>query len=202
MFGFAVNYPDRVKRLVIMNTGIGVYPEGTKTWVSDMIEKGTYERVMGNLKKNMPSLLAGGVAKGTKITKTMIRAYTAPFPDKMSCRGAMSFPLDIPVGKNHPSAPLMHSIVERRNLLRDKAKIIVWGLQDPVFQRMILDWWINAYPGIEVHELPEASHFLEEDAPERIVRIIQEFLTRTGSPEKSTTQKIAGKTAKRIRRKK
>jgi haloalkane dehalogenase len=193
MFGFAVNYPDRIKRLVIMNTGIGVYPEDTKTWVSDLVAKGTYEKILGNLKKSLPSLLAGGVSKETMITETMIRAYTAPFPNKASCKGAMAFPLDIPVGRNHPSASLMHSILERRNLLRDKNKVIIWGLKDPVFPRMILDWWLQTYPGTEVHELPEASHFLQEDAPDKIVKIIQEFLYKTKT---ETTKASRGKAAK------
>jgi haloalkane dehalogenase len=201
MFGFAVNYPDRVKRLVIMNTGVGVYPEGTKTWVSDMIEKGTYEKILGNLKKSLPSLLAGGVSKGTKITETMIKAYTAPFPNRASCKGAMAFPLDIPVGKSHPSAGLMHSIVERLNLLRDKDKVIIWGLQDPVIHKMILEWWRTTFPGSEVHELLEASHFLEEDAPEKIVKIIQKFLLKLDTSAKSLQLKTGNKPAKQSKRK-
>jgi haloalkane dehalogenase len=197
MFGFAVNYPDRVKRLVIMNTGIGVYPEGTRTWVSDMIEKGTYEKILGNLKKTFASLLQGGVAKGTKITDAMIRAYTAPFPDKASCKGAMAFPLDIPVGRNHPSAPIMHSILERRNLLREKSKVIIWGLQDPVFPRFVLDWWLSAYPGTRIHELREASHFLQEDAPDKIVKIIQELLSETGAGREIPGKRALTKSTKR-----
>jgi len=179
MFGFAVNHPDRVKRLVIMNTGIGVFPEGTRTWVSDMVEKGSFESILGNLRKYLPSLLSQGVSKTTKVTNTMIRAYTAPFPDKASCKGAMAFPLDIPVGREHPSAPLMYSIFEKRTLLRGKAKVVIWGLQDPVFPRFILDWWIKDNPKIEVHKLPEASHFLQEDAPEKIIKIMKVFLTKT-----------------------
>lgn len=202
MFGFAVNYPDRVKRLIIMNTGIGVYPEGTKTWVNDMIQKGTYEKTLGNLKKSLPGLLAGGVSKGTKITETMIRAYTAPFPDKTSCRGAMAFPLDIPVGRNHPSAALMHSIVERRNLLRDKDKIIIWGMQDPVFPRFILDWWLSAYPGTETHKLQDASHFLQEDAPDKIVSIIQAFLSKTSPLSKSLEKRVGRKPGKQVSKRK
>jgi pimeloyl-ACP methyl ester carboxylesterase len=198
MFGFAVNYPDRIKGIVIMNTGIGVYPEGTRTWVSDMVEKGTYENILGNLKKTLPGLLTGGVAKGTKVTETMIRAYTAPFPDKASCRGALAFPLDIPVGRNHPSAPLMHSILERRNILRDKGKVIIWGLQDPVFPRLVLDWWHKAYPGTETHELPEASHFLQEDVPDKIVNIIQRFLSKTGRQTRVPRKIVGRKPAKQV----
>jgi haloalkane dehalogenase len=202
MFGFAVNYPDRIRRLVIMNTGIGVYPEGTKTWVSDMVRNGTYEKTMGNLKKSLPSLLAGAVSKETKITETMIEAYTAPFPDKASCKGAMAFPLDIPVGRNHPSAALMHSILERRNVLRDKDKVIIWGLQDPVFPKLVLDWWLSAYPGAEVHMLQEGSHFLQEDAPEKIVNIIQSFLLKTSVKTRLPQKRTRGKPAKMVGSKK
>jgi len=179
MFGFAVNHPDRVKRLVIMNTGVGVFPEGSRTWASDMIENGTYDEILGNLKDTLPGLLTLGVSKATKITETMIQAYTAPFPNKDYCRGALAFPLDIPIGRNHATAPLMHSILGRRALLRDKSKVIIWGLQDPIFPRSILDSWLKVYPGTEVHELPDASHFLQEDAPDEIIKILQEFLIRT-----------------------
>ena len=179
MFGFAVEHPDLVKRLVIMNTGIGVFPEGTRTWVTGLVENGTYDQILGNLKETLPTLFAMGVGKGTKITETMVKAYTAPFPDKGSCRGALAFPLDIPVGKNHPTAPLMHRILDRTTLLRDKSKVIIWGLQDPVFPRMILDSWLRIFPGTEAHKLPDASHFLQEDAPDQIVEIIRQFLSRT-----------------------
>jgi haloalkane dehalogenase len=113
----------------------------------------------------------------------------------------MAFPRDIPVGRNHPSAAIMHSILERRNLIRDKSKVIIWGLQDPVFPRYILDSWLNAYPGTETHELPEASHFLQEDAPDKIVNIIQRFLSKTGIPTKSSTIKVGRKPAKQVGRK-
>jgi len=178
MFGFAVNHPERVKRLVIMNTAVGVLPEGSRTWISEMEENGTYEDFMGNLRETLPSLLRWGVSKKTEITETMIRAYTAPFPDRASCIGAIAFPRDIPVGRNHPSAGLMHEIREKLSILRDKPNIIVWSLQDPVFPKRVLDWWLRIYPGTEVHTLPEASHFLQEDEPAKIVEIIQEFLRR------------------------
>ncbi|WXG39677.1 MAG: alpha/beta fold hydrolase [Candidatus Freyarchaeum deiterrae] len=179
MFGFAVNNTERVKRLVIMNTGVGIYPEGSPTWVSNLEEQGRYDSFFDNLRETLPTLIkGGGVGKNTKVTDTMIRAYTAPFPDKESCIGAKAFPRDIPVGMNHPSAAVMMGIRKKLDLLRNKPKILIWGLQDPVFPRMFIDAWLKIYPGTEVHELPEASHFLQEDAPEKIVKIIQKFLKK------------------------
>ena len=40
----------------------------------------------------------------------------------------------------------------------------------------MIDWWNKIYPGIETHKIENASHFLQEDAPEQIIPIIKEFL--------------------------
>jgi haloalkane dehalogenase len=175
--GFATAHPDRVKRLVIMNTGVGVLPVGSKTWISDMEEKGIYENVLGNMAEFIPQMFASTLVSKTA-DETMIRAYTAPFPNRASCIGAIAFPRDIPVGENHPSANTMRSIRNKLNLLNDKAKIIIWGMQDQIFPKRVLDWWKKVYPNAESHELYEAGHFLQEDAPEKIIAIITDFLRK------------------------
>ena len=40
--GFGVHNPDRIKRLVIMNTSIGVMKEGAKPWYQPLVEKGIF----------------------------------------------------------------------------------------------------------------------------------------------------------------
>ncbi len=176
-FGFATAHPNRVKRLVIMNTAIGVLRAGTRTWISDMEEKGIYEDILSDMGNFIPRMFASTLVNGTT-NETMIRAYAAPFPDRVSCIGAIAFPRDIPVGNDHPSAGTMRSIQKKLNLLRDKAKIIIWGMQDPIFPERVLDWWKKIYPNTESHELTEAGHFLQEDAPEKIIAIIRGFLRK------------------------
>jgi haloalkane dehalogenase len=176
-FGFATAHPERVKRLVIMDTGVGVLPPGSKTWISDMEEKGITEEVLGNMGTFIPQMFASTLVHRTA-TETMIRAYTAPFHAIASCKGAIAFPRDIPVGDDHPSAATMRSIQKRLDLLKDKAKTIIWGMQDSIFPRAVLDWWKKVYPDAERHELSEAGHFLQEDEPEKIVAIIADFLRK------------------------
>ena len=175
--GFATAHPERVKRLVIMNTGVGVLPAGSKTWISDMEEKGIYENVLGNMAEFIPQMFASTLVNKTA-DETMIRAYTAPFPNRTSCIGAIAFPRDIPVGDNHPSANTMRSIRKKLGLLNDKAKIIIWGMRDQIFPKRVLDWWKKVYPDAESHGLYEAGHFLQEDAPEKIIAIITDFLRK------------------------
>jgi pimeloyl-ACP methyl ester carboxylesterase len=40
----------------------------------------------------------------------------------------------------------------------------------------VLDWWRSVLPQARVHEIPDAAHFLQEDAPEEIAGYLAEFI--------------------------
>jgi pimeloyl-ACP methyl ester carboxylesterase len=178
VFGFAVDHPEKVKRLVIMNTAIGILKEKNKLWYHDLEERGIYEQYLSNLKENMPKLFKTSIYNEEKKTSLMLKAYTTPFPNKESCIGALAWPKDIPNGNSHPSAKKMIHIKDNLHVLADKPKILIWGLKDPVFPESVIDWWNKVYPGIETHKLENASHFLQEDAPDEIIALIKNFLEK------------------------
>jgi pimeloyl-ACP methyl ester carboxylesterase len=53
--------------------------------------------------------------------------------------------------------------------------LLVWGIQDPVIPMSVLHRWQQEYPHATTYEIEDASHFLQEDAPERIVQWIETF---------------------------
>jgi len=174
-FGFAVDHPERIKRLVILNTSIGVTREGTHLWYSDIEKNGVYDAFFSNMKENAAKLFSMAVFNQDRITPTMLKAYTAPFPDASYCKGTLAFPQDIPVGFSHPSAPAMLHVRDNLGKLAGKPKIAIWGMQDIVFPPQFIDRWKKFYPDIKVHEVANASHFLQEDAPAEIITIIKDF---------------------------
>ena len=177
-FGFATRNPDRVKRLVIMNTSVGVAKPDRRLWFESMVEDGTYDQLMGNMKVFIPQMMFGFFVKKfpREEKRIMKKAYTAPFPDKESCIGAMAFPKDIPKGDKHPSSKIMQEIRDNLTLLTDKFKIMIWGMKDKIFPPKIIEVWDRIYPGIKVYKIEQAGHFLQEDAPDQIVEIIKQFL--------------------------
>ncbi|MBD3227884.1 MAG: alpha/beta fold hydrolase [Candidatus Lokiarchaeota archaeon] len=179
-FGFATEHPDRIKRLVIMNTSVGVAKENRRLWFESMVENGTYEQLMGNMKLFIPQIMFGFFEKkiSREEKKLLKKAYVAPFPNKKYCLGAKAFPLDIPKGKNHPSSEIMQKIRDRLNLLKDKQKILIWGMKDRIFPPKIINVWLKIYPNIEIHRINDASHFLQEDAPEEVISIITNFIKK------------------------
>ncbi|MFX0175986.1 MAG: hypothetical protein ACFE85_07135, partial [Candidatus Hodarchaeota archaeon] len=168
------DYSQNVNSLVIMNTSIGVMKEGSKPWYIPLEKKGQYEKFI----KNIAGLIKMGIFNKEMITPTMIKAYTEPFISEESFIGALAWPKDIPIGNSHPSASTMRYIRENLQILKDKKKILIWGMKDPIFPKWMIEWWNKIYPGIETHKIENASHFLQEDAPAEIISIISEFLRR------------------------
>jgi haloalkane dehalogenase len=68
--------------------------------------------------------------------------------------------------------------------LRDRPVRLVWAMQDPGFPpRYIDEMWLRTFPGAQVVRLPDAGHYLQEDAHERIVPELLRFLAETGGAQ-------------------
>ena len=52
------------------------------------------------------------------------------------------------------------------------------GAKDFVFNKQFLNKWRQIFPDAEVHLVPDAGHYVLEDAHERIIPWMQEFLQR------------------------
>lgn len=171
-FGFAVDHPDLIKRIVILNTSVGIMHEGTKPWY-DSIKN--YDQFFGNMGDNIERLLKLAIYHQENMTPIMVQAYAAPFPDESYCLGPLAFPKDIPIGLSHPSAEAMQHVRDNLDKLAGKPMIAIWGMQDIVFPPPVIDRWKRFYPDLEVHPIDDASHFLQEDAPAEIIESIRTF---------------------------
>ena len=60
----------------------------------------------------------------------------------------------------------------------DRPAILPWGMNDFVFDHHFLQGFRERLPRAEVHEFPDAGHYVLEDEAERIVPLVQEFLAR------------------------
>ncbi|MEU3271094.1 hypothetical protein ABZ639_09605 [Saccharomonospora sp. NPDC006951] len=96
----------------------------------------------------------------------------------------LEFPRQIPAGPEGEVAELLGEI-ERglRDHFTAGAVRIVWAMRDIGFTPGMLErQWLATFPGAAVTRLDEAGHYLQEDAPERIVAELLGFLAeRTAS---------------------
>ena len=54
--------------------------------------------------------------------------------------------------------------------------LLLWGMRDPVLGAPVLHQWQDVFPQAKTHGIEDASHFVPEDVPERLVAWIETFL--------------------------
>ena len=175
--GFAIRHPDRIKRLVISNTWASArWPGAPFPRLIEMIRSSGGEKFV--LEKNgyLERALIGTTRHAERLSGPVMDAYRAPFPTPESRVAMLCWSRDIPVTEADPSFPEMQRIENSLTLFAKIPTLVVWGMLDPVLPDAVLRWWRNIYPQATIHEIEEASHFLQEDAPQRIGCHISEFM--------------------------
>lgn len=175
--GFATRHPDRIQRLVLMNTwAFAAWPGGEFPKLLQMIRSERGEKFV--LEKNgyVRNALLGTTYHQENLTEAVLNAYLAPFPTPASRLALLCWTRDIPVNEGDPSFATMQTIEQRLALLADKPALLIWGMQDPVLPESVLRRWQAIYPQAAVHEIADASHFLQEDAPVQIIDRLKMFL--------------------------
>jgi haloalkane dehalogenase len=165
----AVEHPERVTRLVILNTGIGGGRPPSETWLRC---RAVVRELGGAL--DIGRLVEAGTSRG--LADEVREAYDAPFPTAESKAGALAFPELVPTEPDHVNTAPMNRV---RDALRDwqKPALVVWGADDGVLPPHFAQGFVDLIPGAEGPVLIEgASHFLQEDRPDEVAAAIREFI--------------------------
>jgi haloalkane dehalogenase len=167
----AVERPDRIARLVVMNTGIFSGRPPSDTWL----------RFRALVRRTGTDFQPGQLIRitcTTELSDDVVAAYDAPFPAPESKTGVLMFPEQVPTEPDHPSAQTM---LEVREKLRSwgRPALVFFGDSDPVFSPRVAERLAELIPGAELQEpIAGAGHFLQEDAGEEVGRRIAAWLGR------------------------
>jgi len=129
---------------------------------------------------NLFSLAALGmaVAKPERITPAVRAGYLAPYRSWNDRVAVLRFIQDIPLSESHPSFQTLAAIEESLAQFRDRPVLFIWGERDWCFTTDFLSEFRQRFPQAETLRLPDAGHYVFEDAHERIVPRVEQFLKR------------------------
>jgi haloalkane dehalogenase len=176
---FAARHPERVARLVVLNTAAFHLPK-TKPfpwplWVCRDTPLGAW------LVRGLNAFCRGTAAIGCKrsrMPREVRDAYVAPYDSWQNRIAVHRFVQDIPLRPGDCSYDLVTFTQDRLGLFADTPTLIAWGMRDFVFDRHFLDEWQRRLPKAEVHRIPDAGHYVLEDAAEEVVPLVRDFLAR------------------------
>jgi len=184
---YALRNPQRVKRVFLMNTlfGYGGAPRPEEKspwfqWIEKHEEAGTLRGILGELGSTVLSVMKIiGFEHSAAVDDSWLRAYSAPFPDRESCIGAIEFPLDVHYGR---FLPFLRENLEKYDLARVKAlpAFLVSGDKDHAIhpEQAIADFR-GLWPKAPVVRVTGVGHFCQEDIPETLVALIRAFVQGT-----------------------
>ncbi|MBV9194779.1 MAG: alpha/beta fold hydrolase [Solirubrobacterales bacterium] len=164
----AVEHPDRVARMVIMDTGLFTgHQRMTDAWLRfrDFVAR----------TEDLPVGLLVRRACRTDPGAEVIAGYEAPFPNAAAKAGARAFPLILPTSPQMPGAAAGQRVLDALRT-DERPKLVLWADADPVLPLDTGRRFAKAL-GTEVHRvIADAGHFLQEDAGPEIGRLIAGWL--------------------------
>jgi pimeloyl-ACP methyl ester carboxylesterase len=183
---YTVRHADRVKRMFLANTITGYGLAGRDDvpqisdsawfeWIGGGLESGRTEAVLRNLGSTVLSVMKIiGFENSAAVDETWIRAYSEPFGSPEECVGGHEFPLDAYLGRIRD-----YTVEGVKGLADLKAKpaMLAEGMCDKAIPpaAAIADFE-GVWPGRPIVRLPNAGHFCQEDVPETLVALIDQFI--------------------------
>ncbi len=175
---WACRHPQLVKRLVILNTAAFPNPKGRRLpWA---LRLGRDSRLGAWLILKHNAFARGAARFGVvRAMDPVIRsAYLAPYDTPEHRISTLYFVKDIPLAPTDRGFDLVQSVDAQLGQFANRPALICWGLRDFVFDRHFLRVWQEKLPTAQTHAFADAGHYVLEDAHERIVPLVKDFLER------------------------
>jgi haloalkane dehalogenase len=165
-----MEFPDRIDRLIVMNTGIGIGRSpgpGFDAWKAFVAAKPDFD-IAAMMKRSVQGL-----------TDAEAAAYDAPYPDRRYRAGARRFPALVPVS---PDMDGVDVSLQAAQFLRERwsgPTFMAIGMQDPVLGPPVMHALAKTIRGCPAPlELAEAGHFVQEHGRIVAEKALEYFATR------------------------
>lgn len=174
--GYAVQHRESLRGLVVMNTW---------AWPAELLPMKLFSLVMGGwplgywlqTRRNFFAkvIVPQGIHHTENVTAALRKAYTDPFPTPASRVPTWVFPRQIRKARSW-----LAGIEARLPGLADLPAHILWGTKDSAgFPPEAMAKWQGILPLNETEVLDDASHYVQEDRPDRVAAAIRSVIERT-----------------------
>ena len=176
--GFAARHPDRIARLVVLNSA--AFRSTAIPWRIAVCRIPGFG-ALAVRGVNGFARAATWMATERGLPEAVRAGYLAPYGSWRDRIAILRFVQDIPLDPADPSWPALVEIEQALPRFRDRPMLIVWGDRDWCFTPAFREEWQRRFPEAEVHALPDAGHFVMEDAGERVGALVRRFLSARAS---------------------
>jgi haloalkane dehalogenase len=175
---YASRYPERIARLVILNTAAFPLPAGKKFPLALKICRTRLGALLIRGGNAFARAAARVGCKRQPMPAELRDAYCSPYDSWRNRIATLRFVQDIPLAPGDSGYELINEVAAGLHRFAGRPMLICWGEKDFVFDRSFLAEWRRRYPHAEVHAFADCGHYILEDAAEEVIPCIQDFLAR------------------------
>ena len=175
-FGWAVDRPARIGKLVIGNTAAFPMPADKKLPAALWLVRNTKIGALLVQGMNAFSGIASRVAFKKPVSAEVRKAYTGPYDSWDNRIATLRFVQDIPLGPQDPGYQIVQRTAERLHEFAGKPCLLAWGAKDFVFDDHFLRQWKSIFPAAQVHEYSDCGHYIFEDGGPALASAVSGFL--------------------------
>jgi len=179
---YAARHPERIGRLVLLNTAAFHLPKEKKFPLGLRICRDT---TLGTLLVRGCNAFSVGAAlvgcKKNPMPKELQLAYRSPYNSWRNRIATLRFVQDIPLLPGDRNFELVSQVAASLEKFRELPIVIFWGELDFVFDTTFLAEWNRRFPEAKVHRYPDGGHYILEDKKDEVVPLIEKFLEATSA---------------------
>jgi len=177
---YAVRHPERIQRLVILNTGAFHLPKSKPFPLALRLCRDSFIGTLLVRGGNAFSVAASFVGcKRNPMPQRLRALYQLPYDSWRNRIATLRFVQDIPLKSGDRAYDLVSAVDTGIARFRNLPMLICWGELDFVFDRHFLREWQQRFPQAEIHRFNDCGHYILEDAAAEVIPLISAFLERT-----------------------
>jgi haloalkane dehalogenase len=168
---------ERFGRIVLFNTG--AFPPPFVPWRIAACRIPVFGTIaMRGVNAFARAALSMAVEKHERMRADVQAGLLAPYDSWQNRVAIDAFVKDIPFSPRHPTWRTLERIERGLTSLGTMSIQLIWGMRDWCFRPECLERFIRHWPEAEVQRLEDCGHYVVEDAHERIVPLMRDFLER------------------------
>ncbi len=175
--GFAIRHPQKIKSLVIMNSGafscdwIPWRIALCRTpWLGELLVR----------RFNLFSSMALFMAVKNRLPREVQKGYLFPYQNSEDRVAVLKFIEDIPMSPMHLSYEVLLQIEHGLWMFRENPVCLLWGMKDFCFTPKFLERWSRYYPQAKTYLMKNAGHYVLEDSYDKILFHMKNFFKTYG----------------------
>ncbi|MEK6476015.1 alpha/beta fold hydrolase [Catalinimonas sp. 4WD22] len=170
---YLFKYSEKVKKIILFNPwmwSLNDYPEFVRV---GKIAGSIFGKVLFKYFNFSPKVLINqAFYDKSKLSTATHQQYIQAFPDPKSRSGPVAFAKHLLA-----SSDWFNQLWEKRQILKEKPTLILWGNKDTLLSPALLKRWKECLTDAKVIEL-ESGHFVQEEKPREVLEHISQFLKK------------------------